>query len=182
MRDGRRGYRHDVEVSCRIGGEVHLNHRAPEKLVEPGSTLRCHGEGITPLNLAQNLYDIGACDLENRPLAQIRQDVLREDPVDLRECALATRLPGQRLGLEFAPQLKDGFKGVRGRSGGRRAFLPTMNAQIDAFGDQIAGFIPPGASVPQTDFRIDAERNARYRSRELAGRWYLKEPCTSSPD
>ncbi len=94
--------------------------------------------------------------LENRPLAKIRQDVLREDPVDLRECAMATRLPGQRLGLEFAPQLKDGLKGVRGRS----AFLPTMVARIDAFCDQIAGFIPPGASFPQADRRIDTERNA----------------------
>jgi hypothetical protein len=36
-----------------------------------------------------------------------------------------------------------------------------MNARIDTFGDQIAGFIPPGASVPQADCRIDAERNAR---------------------
>src|SRR6266849_1912233 len=99
--------------------------------------------------------------LENRPLAKIRQDVLREDPVDLRECAMATRLPGQRLGLEFAPQLKDGLKGVRGHSGGRSAVLATLPARIDALGDQIAGFIPPGASVPQADCRIDTERNAR---------------------
>jgi hypothetical protein len=39
--------------------------------------------------------------------------------------------------------------------------MPTMSARIDAFGDQIAGFIPLDASVLQTDFRIDAERNAR---------------------
>jgi hypothetical protein len=38
--------------------------------------------------------------------------------------------------------------------------LPAVNAWIDAFGDQIAGFIPPGASAPQADFRLGAERNA----------------------
>ena len=100
MRDGWPGYCHDVKVSCRIVGKVYLNHRVPEKLVEPGSTLRCHGEGIAPLDLAQNLYYIGACDLENRPLAKIRQDVLREDPVDLRECALAIRLHVSALALK----------------------------------------------------------------------------------
>ena len=64
---------HDIEVGGRIGAQVHLNHRVPEKLVEPGSTLRCHGEGITPLDLAQNLYYIGACDLElGRVLGQRR--------------------------------------------------------------------------------------------------------------
>jgi hypothetical protein len=36
-----------------------------------------------------------------------------------------------------------------------------MNSRINAFGDQIAGFIPPGASVPQADCWIDAKRNAR---------------------
>lgn len=103
VRDGWPGYHHDIEVSCRIVGKVYLNHRVPEKLVEPGSTLRCHGEGITPLDLAQNLQQIGTRHLENRPLAQIWQDVLREDPVDLRECALTTRLYGQRPDFEVAP-------------------------------------------------------------------------------
>jgi len=91
------GYRHDVEIVGRIGLQVHLHHRVPEQLFQPRSTFLGRGQGVPPLDLAQYFHQVPPCDVENRPLAEGGQDVLGENPVDLRERALPTGLQTERL-------------------------------------------------------------------------------------
>jgi hypothetical protein len=98
----RLGHCDDVEVGGRIGLQVELHHRVPKKLVEPGSQLFGGTQYAPAFDLAKYSQQILAGNLEHRHLSLAKpwQHVLGENPVDLREGALA--LFFQALRLEVA--------------------------------------------------------------------------------
>ena len=151
-------HRHDVEIRRRVALQLDLDHRVAEELVEPGPALLGGRVCAATLDLAQDLQQIGARDLEDGLRAQRRQQVLLEDAVDLRQGALAPGLEAQRL--EVAPGSKYRLEGVGGGEERRLAFLPTVDAGVDALGDERAGLIPEFAGFLEADLGVGAQRDA----------------------
>src|SRR5690606_33060458 len=104
---------------------------------------------------AQDVKQIRSGDLKDRPLPKRRQDVLFEDPVELRQRALPPGFEAMRL--EVAPATEDGFEGVVGRESRRPALLAAMGAGINPFGDEGARLVAQLTCRLEADFRIRAE-------------------------
>ncbi len=108
----------------------------------PGQfSVQNNSPGFPTLDSAQYLHQLCACDLEHRPVAERRKDILLEDPIDLRQRALPSRFEAQRL--EVPPATKNGFEGVLLGEEHGNALLAAMRARIDALGDEGAGIITP---------------------------------------
>lgn len=147
----------NVEIGCGVGLEVHVHESIPEHLVEPGPALLGRGQRLASFDSAQYVEQIRSGDLKDRPLPERREDVLFEDPVELRQRALPARFQAMRL--EVAPALEDGFEGVVGGEGRRPALLAAMGAGIDPFGDEGARLVAPLTRVLEADLRVGAERD-----------------------